>query len=194
MKRILLPILCLAAAALLALGQTVTNPPPAVVGAEGATNRPPIEILSDTLKGVLTNKTMVAVYRGNVRVTDVRMWLTAEVLTVTVPLAGGRPESMVAETNVFMTALDDRSRTNTARGDKAVYTYKVIAGITNELVVLTGKPAVVVTPDGTMTSDRIDGDLIKGTFDGGTNVRMTINPESLGSSTNGPNLNPLKHP
>ena len=194
MKRILLPILCTAAAILLAVGQDTTNPPLAVAVAATATNRSPIEILSDTLKGVLTNKTMVAVYRGHVRVSDPRMRLTADVLTVTVPLAGGRPESMVAETNVFMTALDDRGHTNTAHGDKVVYSYKITGGITNELVVLTGTPAVVVTPEGTMTSDRIDGDLIKGTFDGGTNVRMTINAESLGGSTNGPGFNPLKRP
>src|SRR5204863_7827806 len=97
----------------------------------------------------------------------------AESLTVTIPMAGGHPESMVAETGVFISALDDRGRTNTARGDKAIYAYKVTNGTTNETLVLTGNPAVVVTPEGTMTSDRIDGDLIKGTFDGGTNVRMT---------------------
>ena len=192
MKRILLPILCAVTAALMALGQVTTNPPTAVAAGTSPTNRPPIEILSDTLKGVLTNKTMVAVYRGHVRVSDPRMWLTSEVLVVTVPLAGGRPENMVAETNVFMIALDDRGRTNTARGDKVVYTYKVSGGVTNELVVLTGTPAVVVTPEGTMTSDRIDGDLIKGTFDGGTNVRMTINAAALGGSTNAPGLNLLK--
>ena len=192
MKRILLSMLCTLAAALLVVAQESTNPPPAVPASAGITNRQPIEILSDTLKGVLTNKTMVAVYRGNVRVSDPRLRLTADVLTVTVPLAGGRPESMVAESKVFMIALDDRGRTNTARGDKIVYSYKVSGGVTNEVVVLSGSPAVVITPDGTMTSNRIDGDLSNGTFDGGTNVIMTINAEALGGSTNGPGRDLLK--
>lgn len=190
MKRFLIALLLLLLGWFAPRGHTETN----LIAVGSATNRPPVEILSKSLRGAMSNKTLVAIYSGAVSVTDARLRLTTEELTIKVPTGGGRPESMVAVTNVLIVAIDERGRTNTASGDKAVYSYKVVGGTTNETVVLTGNPATVVTPEGTMTSDRIDGDLLKGTFDGGTNVRMTINPGAVGSGTNSPGLNFLKRP
>jgi len=192
MKRILLPILGAAAILVAMRGRTETNSIPVATSTD--TNRSTIDIQSDSMKGMLTNKTMVAVYRGNVRVNHPRWWTRSEIMTARLPVGGRRIESLVLESNVLLFSLDEKGRTNNGRGDSAVYSYSVNDGTTNETVVLNGKPAVVVTAEITMRSSRIECDLIKGTFDGGTNYSMTINAEGLGSSTNGPSLDLFKHP
>jgi lipopolysaccharide export system protein LptA len=146
------------------------------------------------MKGQLTNKVLLAVHRGNVRVNHPRWWTRSEVMTYQIPVAGRRIESLVLESNVFIFSLDEKGRTNNAHGDTADYTHKVSDGRTNEIMVLNGSPAVVKTPDFTITSGRIVCDLINGTFDGGTNYKMTINAEGLSGATNGPGLDLFKRP
>jgi len=194
MKRFLLLTSCTLALTWSVRAQSPTNSPTATPLA--GTNAAPAEITidSESLRGVLTNKMLVAVYTGNVRVNHPRWSLRAGIMTTSFPVAGKRLESLVLESNVFIVSLDERGRTNTARGDKAIYECKIAGSMTNETIVLIGQRAVVETPDAIMESDRIDGDLRNGTFDGGPKARMRIKGEALGSSTNNPIFNPLKRP
>jgi lipopolysaccharide transport protein LptA len=126
-----------------------TNPPaPVAKRAE----RSPTEITSDSVDFDL--KTRMAVYRGHVRVDDSLMKLTCEVLTATVPESGGRIESIVAEQNVVIDAIDAKGHTNRASGDKVVYTCKVEGSVTNEVIELIGNPRLEA-PQGTLTGDLI---------------------------------------
>jgi lipopolysaccharide export system protein LptA len=81
-----------------------------------------------------------AVYRGHVRVDDPQMKLTCEQLVADVPQASGRPNRIVAETNVVIDFTDEKGQTNHATGDKAVYVYSESGGVTNETITLTGNP------------------------------------------------------
>ena len=194
MKRFLILMICAASVVWFASAQSDTNAPAKSGDHAAETNSTPDEVTiqSKTMLAVLTNKLMVANYRGNVRVNHPRWWTRSESLTCSIPVAGKRLESLVLESNVFLFSLDVKSRTNTARGDKAVYSFKVINGVTNETVVLTGRPAFVDTPDSTIESDQITGDLATGSFDGGPNPRMTIKSGALGNATNNSILNPFK--
>jgi lipopolysaccharide export system protein LptA len=99
-----------------------------------------------------------AVYRGYVRVDDPQMKLTCEQLVADMPPAGGRPNHIVAETNVVIDFTDTKGQTNHATGDKAVYVYSEQGGVTNKTVTLTGNP-VMVNAQGTQTGDVIILDL-----------------------------------
>ena len=191
MKRFLLPIVGSVILVLITSAQVSTNAPSAAV-TSSASNEVTIE--SESLRGVFTNKELVAVYTGNVRVNHPRWWFRAGDMTTRFLEVGQRLEGLVLESNVFIVSLDERGRTNTARGDKAVYEHKIVSGVTNETIVLTGRPAIVDTPDMIMESDRIDGDMRTGAFDGGSNPRITIKGAAIGGSTNNPIFNPLKRP
>ncbi len=123
-----------------------------LVHAGAATNEGPVtEIFSDSANFDL--KSRVAVYIGHVRVVDPRMKMTCDLMTATVPVSG-RPDSIVAEQNVVIDAVDNGGKPFHATGDKAVYTYRVVTNetvvppgnqrvvnlATNETVVLTGDP------------------------------------------------------
>ena len=95
-----------------------------------------------------------AVYRGNVRVDDPQMKLTCEELTADLPQTGGHINHLVALTNVVMDFVDNKGQTNHATGDKAVYDYNVVNGVTNETVTLTGN-AKVESAQGWMTGEPI---------------------------------------
>jgi len=97
-----------------------------------------------------------AIYRGHVRVDDPQMKLTCAQLTTDLPQAGGRPNHIVAETNVVIDFTDDKGQTNHATSDKAVYLYNVQNGVTNETVTLTGNPQPQVeNAQGTQAGDVI---------------------------------------
>ena len=81
-----------------------------------------------------------AIYHRHVRVDDPQMKLTCEQLVADMPQTGGRPNRIVAETNVVIDFTDTKGQTNHATGDKAVYVYSEQGGVTNETVTLTGSP------------------------------------------------------
>jgi len=80
------------------------------------------------------------IWRWHVRVDDPQMKLACEQLVADMPPAGGRPNRIVAETNVVIDFTDTKGQTNHATGDKAVYTYQEQGGATNETLTLTGDP------------------------------------------------------
>ena len=95
-----------------------------------------------------------AIYRGHVRMDDPEMKLTCGLLVADVPPAGGRPNHIVAETNVVIDFTDTKGQTNHATGDKAVYLYNVQNGVTNDTVTLTGNPQME-NAQGTQAGDVI---------------------------------------
>lgn len=101
-------------------------------------------------------KTRTMVYIGNVRLNDPRLDMTCELLTARLPASGTRVDSIIAETNVVMLVLD-KGTTNRATADKAVYIFSVKAGVTNEILELTGSPAIE-TPQVIMTGTKITWD------------------------------------
>jgi lipopolysaccharide transport protein LptA len=120
--------------------------------AVSAPTRAPTLITSDRADFDLTGHH--AVYRGNVRVDDPQMKMTCEEMTVDLPQSGGHIDHLVALTNVVMDSVDDQGQPRHATSDKAVYDYKVVDGVTNETVTLTGH-AKVEDKDGSMTGEPI---------------------------------------
>ena len=98
------------------------------------------------------------IWRWHVRVDDPQMKLTCERLVADMPQAGGRPNHIVAETNVVIDFTDDKGQTNHATGDKAVYVYSEQGGVTNKTVTLTGNPQIE-NAQGTQAGDVIILDL-----------------------------------
>lgn len=130
-------------------------------------------------------KSRTAIYRGNVRVDDPRVALTCELLTATIPESSGRVDSIIAETNVVITLID-KGATNRATSAKAVYTYSVNDGKTNEVLELLGSPAIE-SPQGTLTGDAITWDRINDTIKA-TNQRMTVRQDGSDSTNAIPKL------
>ena len=124
-----------------------------------STNR--IEIFSDSAEFLI--ETNIAVYTGNVRASYGETRLNCDVLTLHVPKGGERPDYMVADRNVIIDTKDKSGKPVHATGDKAVYTYNLEHGVTNEVMMLSGD-AFIQTGDGSsMKADPIIWNLGKGT-------------------------------
>jgi lipopolysaccharide export system protein LptA len=94
------------------------------------------------------------IYHRHVRVDDPQMKLMCEQLVADMPPAGGRPNHIVAETNVVIDFTDTKGQTNHATGDKAVYVYSEQGSVTNKTVTLTGNPQME-NAQGTQAGDVI---------------------------------------
>jgi lipopolysaccharide transport protein LptA len=136
-----------------------SSPASATTNSPDATRPPraPTRIDSDSADFDLVART--ATYRGDVRVDDTEMKLTCAWLVADVPQAGGRPNRIVAETNVVIDFTDTKGQTNHATSDKAVYLYNVQNGVTNETVTFTGN-AKIENAQGTLTGEPIFWDRV----------------------------------
>lgn len=144
------------------------------------------EIYSDNAH--FDGNTRQLTYLGHVIVTDPRATLNCGLLTVDLPSSGGHPTNIVAMTKVVMDALDEKNETNHITCEKAVYTYTVANGVTNEIVTLSGSPQPqIVNPRGTTVADVIVWDCENKTYSWSGNYRFTANP----NSSNGTNASPL---
>jgi len=112
----------------------------AQTNAPGVPSAPRAPTLINSDRGDFDLNGHEAIYRGHVRVDDPQMKLTCERLVADMPQAGGRPNRIVAETNVVIDFTDEKGQTNHATGDQAVYVYAESGGVTNETVTLTGNP------------------------------------------------------
>jgi lipopolysaccharide transport protein LptA len=117
-----------------------------------AAPRAPTRIDSDSVDFDLS--THQAVYHGDVRVDDPQMKLRCAHLVVYLPESGGRPDRIVATTNVVIDFTDEKNQTMHATSDKAVYVYIVQGMTTNETVTLTGN-AKVENAQGWLTGEPI---------------------------------------
>ncbi len=118
--------------------------------------RAPTRIESDRVDFDLTGHE--ATYRGHVYVDDPEMKLHCEWLVADLPQTG-HISHIVAETNVVIDATDGKGQKMHATGDKAVYTYNVLNGVTNEIVTLTGN-AKVENAQGWLTGEPITLDCV----------------------------------
>ncbi len=122
------------------------------VPATPPTSRPPTRINSD--HGEFDLSARRAIYYDHVRVEDPRMTLTCDRLTADLPQSEAQERHIVAETNVVIYAVDEKGQTNHATSDRAIYDYRVEAGVTNETVTLTGH-AMMESAQGTLTGEPI---------------------------------------
>jgi lipopolysaccharide transport protein LptA len=113
--------------------------------------------------GFYSDAARQVIYSGNVRVDDPQMQLTCEELTANLPQSGGHINHLVALTNVVMDSVDEKGQTNHATSDKAVYDYKVVNGVTNETITLTGNAMVKNGPNW-MTGEPITFDRVNHTM------------------------------
>jgi lipopolysaccharide transport protein LptA len=148
------------------------------------TNLPPFTLA--TMETLITSKSVefdlksrTAVYREDVHVADPRVNLTCDKLTANIPADGRRVDSIVAESNVII-LIPENGATNRATAAKAVYVYKINAGVTNEMLELTGSPTIE-TPQGTLTGDSILWDRANNTIKA-TNQRMIVRPDAAAST------------
>jgi len=85
-----------------------------------------------------------ALFRGGVQIEHPQMKWTCEELTMLSPAELGREGRMIiAEPAVVFDLLDDQGRSYHGTGRKAVYTRRLTAVLTNDLMELTGTPAVL---------------------------------------------------
>jgi lipopolysaccharide export system protein LptA len=133
---------------------------------------------------------------GGVYISHPQMAWACEDLTVYLPESGGRIEQIVAEQSVAFDLVDELGRKVKGRGERAVYRYSVVQGVTNNLMELTGSP-VLETTNGVFFSQRIILDLannrliapasyrIRGTVPGGsTNAFKLPDVPSIGGPRN----------
>ena len=172
-----------------------TNPPvPALATLTNAavtallTNAPartngPIYIESEHWVGDLKNR--IAVYSGNVIVTNEQMKMTCDQLTAQAPTNSSHihMDNVIAEGNVKIIGEDDKGQPVRVRCDKAVYVFKIVNLVTNDTITLTGDVHV----DSAMfkgTGEPIVWDRIKNSIYG-ENMRMEIQPDTK-PGTNSP--------
>ncbi len=151
----------------------------------GQTNAPPAgdtEIFCDTFD--YNTKTRAAVYLGHVRATDPQMNMTSERLVASLPEKGGKPDHIVAETNVVIDFNENGQRTH-AVGEKAVYDLKVAGGTTNEIMQLTGNPILERT-NGWLTADLLVMDRTSGLIHGIGNHHSIIKKQTGADKPAGP--------
>lgn len=151
--------------------------------------RPPTVIHSDHAEFDLTARR--AIYYDNVRVDDPQMLLTCVRLTGDLPQSDGSSQlkHIVAETNVVIISVDEKGATNHATSDKAVYDFKVVDGVTNETVTLTGN-AKMENSQGTLTGEPIIWDRQRNRLTA-TNQKMVFN-QSAAAELAGTNSAPHK--
>lgn len=144
-------------------------------------------------------KTREATYWGSVWISVPPIEMTCEHLTTKLPEKGERPESIVASTNVVVLMEDANGTIYTNRSDKAVYTFQPRGGVTNETLVLTGSPVMILWGQNTNTANSIiwdfsnetvGGEVVRGVFPDIKNLQRTMKREPMKTtSTNNAPVN-----
>lgn len=128
---------------------------------------PKTEIWSKT--GYYDNNSREQVFLGEVRVVDPKITLTCERLAVIIPVDKQHVSHLTAETNVVIDFADEKSKNQKyhVTAAMAVYSYAVINAVTNETITFTGlpgKPPLVDTAQGTISSEPLVWDRTAGRF------------------------------
>jgi lipopolysaccharide export system protein LptA len=180
MKTICLIALIAVTAGMAARGQSNTNAAPQLLRLT--------DIYSDS--AFFDGNRHSATYGGNVRVIASDMKLTCALLIADQPESGGRLNHVVAETNVVIDVTDAKGKTTHATGDKAVYSYDVQNGVTNETVTLTafnGNPQPrVEDTQGITTADVIFWDRANNTFRASGHYHLEPKTSGAPAGTNAP--------
>lgn len=112
----------------------------------------------DSQEYLLTARTVL--FQGGVRIEHPQMKWACDKLSMTSPPELGKDgRRMIAEPAVVFDLLDDQGNPFHGTGKKAVYTRRVAAALTNDLVELTGTPATVATTNIVIRNDVIVLDI-----------------------------------
>jgi lipopolysaccharide export system protein LptA len=136
------------------LALVTTNHPAAPTNTAPKMPRGPTTITADGPANFDLNGHWVT-YADHVVVSDAQTKLTCEWLMANLPQGGEHATNVVAETNVVVDFTDEKGQQTHATGDKAVYSYHVENGITNETVTLTGNPPKLQQGNNVMTGTAI---------------------------------------
>ena len=129
--------------------------------------------------------TRTAIYRGDVRVDNPQMKLTCGQIIATLPPSGGRPDHIVAETNVVIDFTDE-GQTNHVTCDKAIYDYSVENGMTNETAIFTGHARAKIAHNAIIIGEPLGWNPEKGFFATNETMIFPQGLESLKGETNLP--------
>ena len=106
-----------------------------------------------------------ALFRGGVRIEHPQMkWACQEITMLSPPELGKGGRIMIAEPAVVFDVTDDQGRTFHGTGDKAVDTHRITATLTNDIMELTGNPAVVEATNLVVRNNFITLDLASHTL------------------------------
>ena len=101
-----------------------------------------------------------ALFRGHVRIEHPQMNWTCELITMlSLPELGKAGRLVIAEPAVVFDVRDDQGRSFHGTGDKAVYTHRVTTALTNDIMELTGNPAMLAATNMVGRNKRIVLDL-----------------------------------
>jgi lipopolysaccharide export system protein LptA len=104
-----------------------------------------------------------AVFHGGVYITHPQMYWTCETLTVQLPQEGGQIDHILADQAVMFDLVDEQGGHKIhGTGEKSIYNYSVVAGVTNSLMHLFGTPAKLETTNGTVQNNELVLDLANG--------------------------------
>ncbi len=120
-----------------------------------------------------------ALFRGKVRIQDPQMNCTCNELTMLSPPEVGKGgHVIIAEPDVVFDIVDDQGRALHGTGQKAVFTHRLTATLTNDLMELTGNPATLATTNIIGRNNLINLDLAshKLMVPGKYNIRGTLPP------------------
>jgi lipopolysaccharide export system protein LptA len=85
-----------------------------------------------------------ALFHGHVRIEHPQMnWTSEEITMLMLPELGKTGRVIIGEPAVVFDVKDDQGRNFHGTGEKVVFTHRVTATLTNDIVVLTGSPAVL---------------------------------------------------
>jgi lipopolysaccharide export system protein LptA len=106
--------------------------------------------------------TNTAIFQGGVLVVHPQMQLNCKTVTLEANDPAARAQTLVAEEDVRFDLLHENGQKIHGTGQKAVYTYKVASGKTNDLVELTGNPKLTMTNGSTFENKVIIFDRASG--------------------------------
>jgi lipopolysaccharide export system protein LptA len=93
-----------------------------------------------------------ALFTGGVYISHTNMNWVCETMTVNLPPEGGRIDSISAEQGVVFDLLSETGQKVHGTGERALYTFTVGGGITNDVLRLVGNPATLATTNGSITN------------------------------------------
>jgi len=97
----------------------------------------------------------LGMFRGGVYATHPQMNWACESLTVRSSTNHGQVEQLIADGGVVFDLRDEKGQKVHGKGDKAVYTYTIHDNVTNDVLNLTGSPALLESTSGTVTNNLI---------------------------------------
>jgi lipopolysaccharide export system protein LptA len=89
-----------------------------------------------------------ALFTGGVYISHTNMNWVCETMTVNLPQEGGRIDSISAEQGVVFDLLTETGQKVHGTGDRALYSFTIDGGVTNNVVRLIGNPAKLATTNG----------------------------------------------